>query len=131
DRGRCLVMFLKADCPRNIRGTESVKYLKFAVCFAFALIFAGTAAQAQEEKKDLSFYEVSAADLAGKPGTLIRYEPLHIFEVYRAQAYRILYRTSDMHGRPSASSGVAVVSDYGPAKKAIVARAPPTTGVTR
>ena len=108
-----------------------MKYIKFAVCFAFALMLAGIAARAQEEKKDLSFYEVSAADLAGKPGTLIRYEPLHLFSVYRAKAYRILYRTSDMHGRTIASSGMVVVSDFGPAKKAIVAWAHPTTGVTR
>jgi len=107
-----------------------VKYLKFAVCFAFALMLASVA-RADEEKKDLSFYEVSAADLAGKPGTLIRYEPLHLFSVYRAKAYRILYRTSDMHGRTIAASGMVVVSDYGPAKKAIVAWAHPTTGVTR
>ncbi|MFO0992395.1 MAG: alpha/beta fold hydrolase [Hyphomicrobiales bacterium] len=108
-----------------------MKYLKFAVCFAFAVLLWGLAARAQEEKKDLTFYEVSAADLAGKPGTLIRYEPLQLFSVYRAKAYRILYRTSDMHGRTIASSGVVVVSDYGPAKKAIVAWAHPTTGVTR
>ncbi|MBL8908335.1 MAG: alpha/beta fold hydrolase [Rhizobiales bacterium] len=107
-----------------------MKYLKFAVCLAFALMLAGPVARA-EENKDLSFYHVTDADLAGKPGTLIRYEPLQLFSVYRAKAYRILYRTSDMHGRTVASSGMVVVSDYGPPTKSIVAWAHPTTGVTR
>ena len=105
-----------------------MRYLKFAVFFIVAVVLAGLPARAEN---DLSFYQVSAADLAGKPGTLIRYEPLHLFSMYRAKAYRILYRTSDMHGRTVASSGMVVVSDFGPAKKSIVAWAHPTTGVTR
>lgn len=105
-----------------------MKYLKFVVYLACALMLGAIAARAE---KDLSFYNVTAADLAGKPGTLIRYEPLHLFSVYRAKAYRILYRTSDMHGRTIASSGMVVVSDFGPPTKSIVAWAHPTTGVTR
>jgi len=92
--------------------------------------FASAAARA-EKHKDLSFYNVSAAELAGKPGTLIRYEPMHLFSVYRAKAYRILYRSTDMHGRTIPVSGTVIVSDYGPAKKSVVAWAHPTTGVAR
>jgi pimeloyl-ACP methyl ester carboxylesterase len=111
------------------RGSRAVRYLKFVLSLAVLALLASLSATAAH--KDLSFYDVSVADLAGKPGTMIRYEKMELFSVYRAKAYRILYRTSDMNGRTIASSGMVVVSDYGPARKAVVAWAHPTTGVTR
>jgi acetyl esterase/lipase len=124
---------LETECGQSARkssaGLRAVTYLKFVLSLAVLAFLAILPAHAAQ--KDLSFYHVSAADLAGKPGTMIRYEKMELFSVYRAKAYRILYRTSDMHGRTIASSGMVMVSDFGPAKKAVVAWAHPTTGVTR
>ena len=76
------------------------------------------------------FYEASAQEVAGAPGTLIRYEPM-AFAPAGAEAYRVLYRSTGMHGEPIAVSGVIVVPP-GPAPEGgrpIVAWAHPTTGV--
>jgi acetyl esterase/lipase len=76
------------------------------------------------------FYEASAREIAGAPGTLIRSEPM-AFAPAGAQAYRVLYRSTGMHGEPIAVSGVIVVPP-GPAPaegRPIVAWAHPTTGV--
>jgi pimeloyl-ACP methyl ester carboxylesterase len=77
-----------------------------------------------------SFYDASAREIAGAPGTLIRSEPMG-FAPAGAQAYRVLYRSTGMDGQPIAVSGVIVVPP-GPAPaggRPIVAWAHPTTGV--
>ncbi|WP_426610593.1 alpha/beta fold hydrolase [Bradyrhizobium sp. McL0616] len=77
-----------------------------------------------------AFYEASAQELAGPPGSLIRSEPM-AFAPAGAQAYRVLYRSLGMHGEPIAVSGVIIVPP-GPAPaggRPIVAWAHPTTGV--
>lgn len=77
-----------------------------------------------------AFYEASARELAGPPGSLIRSEPM-MFAPASAQAYRVLYRSAGMHGEPIAVSGIIVVPP-GPAPaggRPIVAWAHPTTGV--
>jgi pimeloyl-ACP methyl ester carboxylesterase len=94
------------------------------LCAAVLALGAGSA-QAQTP-----FYEASAQQIAGPPGTLIRYEPM-LFAPAGAQAYRALYRSTGMHGEPIAVSGVIVVPP-GPAPEGgrpIVAWAHPTTGV--
>ena len=94
------------------------------LCGAVLAIAAGRA-QAQTP-----FYEASAREVAGAPGTLIRYEPM-AFAPAGAQAYRVLYRSTGLHGEPIAVSGVIVVPP-GPAPEGgrpIVAWAHPTTGV--
>jgi pimeloyl-ACP methyl ester carboxylesterase len=79
------------------------------------------------------FYHVSAADLSGAPGRLIRYAPVELMSIYRAKAFRILYRSTDYAGRPIAVSGVAVISTYpAPAGgRRVVAWAHPTSGVAQ
>lgn len=79
------------------------------------------------------FYNASRADLSAAPGTLLRYAPIKLPGIYRAQAWRILYVTRDYANRPIASSGVVVVSGYAPEpeRRLIVAWAHPTTGIAR
>ncbi|WGR73817.1 MULTISPECIES: alpha/beta fold hydrolase [unclassified Bradyrhizobium] len=77
-----------------------------------------------------SFYDASRQEIAGRPGTLIRSEPMS-FAPAGAQAYRVLYRSTGMHGEPIAVSGVIIVPP-GPAPaggRPVVAWAHPTTGV--
>jgi acetyl esterase/lipase len=77
-----------------------------------------------------AFYRVSADELKGDPGTLIRQEerpgaPLD------AMAYRVLYRSTGLNGEPIAVSGVVIIP-AGPAPpggRPIIAWAHPTTGI--
>jgi pimeloyl-ACP methyl ester carboxylesterase len=76
------------------------------------------------------FYQASQQELAGQPGTIIRSEPM-LFAPAGAQAYRVLYRSTGLHGESIAVSGVIIVPP-GPAPaggRPIVAWAHPTTGV--
>ncbi|WP_407158497.1 alpha/beta fold hydrolase [Bradyrhizobium sp. STM 3557] len=96
-----------------------------AIVGAAALAFSVVAADAQT-----SFYDASRQEIAGRPGTLIRSEPMS-FAPAGAQAYRVLYRSTGMHGEPIAVSGVIIVPP-GPAPaggRPVVAWAHPTTGV--
>jgi alpha-beta hydrolase superfamily lysophospholipase len=96
-----------------------------AIAGAAALALSVVAADAQT-----SFYDASRQEIAGRPGTLIRSEPMS-FAPAGAQAYRVLYRSTGMHGEPIAVSGVIIVPP-GPAPaggRPIVAWAHPTTGV--
>jgi len=76
------------------------------------------------------FYVPTDQELAGRPGTLIRSEPMQ-GAPDGAAAYRVLYRSVGLHDEPIAVSGVVVVPfakapDEG---RPIVAWAHPTTGV--
>jgi acetyl esterase/lipase len=100
------------------------RYLVAILCAA-ALSLPSGKVQAQT-----AFYHASAQELAGPPGSLIRSEPMQ-FAPAGAQAYRVLYRSTGLHGEPIAVSGVIVVPP-GPAPaggRPIVAWAHPTTGV--
>jgi pimeloyl-ACP methyl ester carboxylesterase len=100
------------------------RYLGVLLC-ATALALPVGRAHAQT-----AFYQASAREIAGPPGTLIRSEPM-AFAPAGAQAYRVLYRSTGMHGEPIVVSGVIIVPP-GPAPAAgrpIVAWAHPTTGV--
>ena len=99
--------------------------ITFTLGTGAALLLAIGSAHAQTP-----FYEASAREIAGAPGTLIRSEPM-AFAPAGAQAYRVLYRSTGMHGEPIAVSGVIIVPP-GPAPaegRPIVAWAHPTTGV--
>ncbi|MCA6119312.1 alpha/beta fold hydrolase [Bradyrhizobium sp. WSM 1738] len=94
------------------------------------LCIAASACSIGEASAQTPFYDASAREIAGPPGTLIRSEPME-FAPAGAQAYRVLYRSIGMHGEPIAVSGVIVVPP-GPVPKGgrpIVAWAHPTTGV--
>lgn len=81
-----------------------------------------------------AFYQVSDAELAGAPGTLIRSEPWPIESAYRASVFRILYRSTGANGEPIAVSGSVTIPDNIPAPstgRGIVAWAHGTSGVVR
>jgi pimeloyl-ACP methyl ester carboxylesterase len=102
----------------------SVRLIGGMLCAAaLALSFVTASAQTP-------FYDASVQEIAGQPGTLIRSEPMG-FAPAGAKAYRVLYRSTGMHGEPIAVSGVIIVPP-GPAPadgRPIVAWAHPTTGV--
>ena len=79
------------------------------------------------------FYNSSQLDLSAAHGKLLRYEPLQVPLFYRAKAWRILYATRDYAGRPVASSGFVIQSDYAPgmSDRPIVAWAHPATGIAQ
>jgi pimeloyl-ACP methyl ester carboxylesterase len=102
----------------------AARYAAALICAAAFGLSAG-AAHAQTP-----FYQASAQELAGLPGTIIRSEPM-LFAPAGAQAYRVLYRSTGLSGEPIAVSGVIVVPPgLAPAGGwPIVAWAHPTTGV--
>jgi alpha-beta hydrolase superfamily lysophospholipase len=77
-----------------------------------------------------SFYQPSPADLRGRPGTLIRQEPMPTAPP-GASAYRVLYRSTGLKGEPIAVSGVVIVPSQPPVSghRPIVAWAHPTSGI--
>src|ERR1700689_3275773 len=74
-----------------------------------------------------SFYEAPRSNLAGKPGTLVRQEPM-LGAPLGAAAYRVLYRSTSFDGKPILVSGVIVVPQGAPPPggRPIVAWAHPT-----
>jgi pimeloyl-ACP methyl ester carboxylesterase len=102
----------------------SVRLIGGMLCAA-ALALSSVTASAQTP-----FYDASVQEIAGQPGTLIRSEPMG-FAPAGAEAYRVLYRSTGMHGEPIAVSGIIIVPP-GPVPaggRPIVAWAHPTTGV--
>jgi fermentation-respiration switch protein FrsA (DUF1100 family) len=76
------------------------------------------------------FYRAAAQEIAGRPGTVIRHEPIWLGPI-AADAYRVLYRSTGLNGEPIAVSGVVVIPEgpVPPGGRPIVAWAHPTTGV--
>jgi acetyl esterase/lipase len=97
-----------------------------AIAAAYANLFANiSTADAQPP-----FYYATEQELVGKPGTLIRHEPMSGAPA-GANAYRVLYRSTNSDNAPIAVSGIVIVPS-GPAPnggRPIVAWAHPTTGI--
>jgi len=95
-----------------------------------ALCIIGISVAAERASAQTPFYQASERDVVGPPGTLISSEPM-LFAPGYAQAYRILYRSTGLHGEPIAVSGVVVIppGPPPPGGRPIVAWAHPTTGV--
>ncbi|CAA0109082.1 putative inactive lipase [Starkeya nomas] len=74
------------------------------------------------------FYAVPEASLAGRPGTLIRAEPVPA-PAGAAVAYRILYRSRGADGRPVAVSGVVAAPPEGTAREPVVTWGHGTSGI--
>ena len=106
--------------------------LGFLVLAALAAL-ACLPASAARSSAHGDFYTVKPGDLTGPPGHLIRYAPIELMSIWRARAYRILYRSTDLAGNPIAVSGVAVISTYpAPAGgRPVIAWAHPTSGVSQ
>jgi hypothetical protein len=103
-----------------------MKKLILSATFALALSLGIGPAQAGGG----SFYEVSAADLAGRPGTIVRLEALPPPRG-AAAAYRMLYRSRAHDGRPIVVSGIAAIPVRRPGVggRPIVSWAHGTTGI--
>lgn len=86
---------------------------------------ASTTASAQS-----SFYAVTAADLNGPPGSVIRYLGFQA-PLSTAQAFRVLYRSTGLDGKPIAVSGIIVAPARPPHPGGwpVIAWAHGTTGV--
>lgn len=95
------------------------------VAVALALGLASRPVSAQT-----TFYNATAAEIAGAPGTLIRQEPM-AGAPFSANAYRVLYRSIGLKGEPIAVSGVVIVPANPPpaAGRPIVVWAHPTSGI--
>ena len=76
------------------------------------------------------FYDVTPADLAGPPGSLIRVEGMDD-KLSDTSVYRILYRSTGLDGKPIAVSGIVIAPDKKPPPGGwpVVAWAHGTTGV--
>src|ERR1700722_11631167 len=72
-----------------------------ATCGASWLLVAGAHAQSD-------FYRAAEQELAGRPGTLIRQEPMPGAPL-QADAYRVLYRSTGLKGEPIAVSGIVII----------------------
>jgi acetyl esterase/lipase len=103
---------------------RSFRQALIALCFSTSLA-APIAAYAEPE-----FYQASEQVIPGRPGTLIRQEPMRGAPL-GAQAYRVLYRSTGLKGEPIAVSGVVIVPPgQAPAGgRPIIAWAHPTTGI--
>src|SRR5277367_2791256 len=102
-----------------------------AVCGVLAtLLTIGLSAISGGVRAQTPFYQASAEEIAGPPGTLIRSEPM-LFAPAGALAWRVLYRSTGLHGEPIAVSGVIVIppGPPPPGGRPIVAWAHPTSGV--
>lgn len=87
------------------------------------------AGDAIEQRTLAAFYEQPADATDGAPGTLVRSEEL-VGVPFDARAWRVMYRTTDVHGTPVLSTGI-VVTPAGPAPaggRTVVSWGHPTTG---
>ncbi|MEH2522984.1 acetyl esterase/lipase [Bradyrhizobium sp. AZCC 2176] len=77
-----------------------------------------------------AFYDAPESLLAGAPGALVRQEPMDGAPL-GASAYRVLYRSTGLNGRPIFVSGVVIVPQGAPPPggRPIVAWAHPTSGI--
>ena len=103
---------------------------KFVRTFAVAASIAACAAVSPSLAQ--GFYDASAAELRGRPGTIIRSEPFPGAPA-GASAFKVLYRSTGLKGEPIAVSGLIVVP-AGPVPEGgrrVVAWAHGTTGVAR
>ncbi|HEY5795712.1 MAG TPA: alpha/beta fold hydrolase [Bosea sp. (in: a-proteobacteria)] len=102
--------------------------MRLALALLTSLATASLAAPAMAQ---FDFYTASAPEIAGgRPGTVIRTETLN-GTPDGATAYRMLYRSVGLDGKPIAVSGVAIIPSgpVPPGGRPIVAWAHPTTGV--
>jgi len=118
-----------ASSNRSTAETRGLFSLRSAAAAAgmTAVLFATPALANQ-----YAFYDVSAAELRGRPGTIIRAEAFPGAPA-GAAAYKVLYRSTGPKGEPIAVSGL-IIAPEGPAPaggRRVVAWAHGTTGVAR
>lgn len=79
-----------------------------------------------------SFYTQTEGDEQGDPGTIVKADPL-LGAPLAARGWRIMYRSTDLHGDPVVATGVLVVplTPAPPGGRTIVSWGHPTTGSAR
>jgi len=79
-----------------------------------------------------AFYEQTADDAVGAPGSVIKIDPL-LGAPVATSAWRIMYRTTDARGRAAVTTGVLVVplTPPPPGGRTILSWGHPTTGAAR
>lgn len=119
--------------PRHVRARRA-----WAVVLAALLALIGgfiaigearLVGDALEQRHLAAFYEQPPDAADGAPGTLVRSEEL-IGVPFDARAWRVMYRTTDVHGTPVVSTGV-VVTPLGPPPaggRTVLSWGHPTTG---
>jgi len=83
----------------------------------------------QEQGGIAAFYDASEVQVEGAPGSVARIEPL-VGHPFDAKAWRVMYRTVDVHGTPQLATGV-IVTPLGSAPdtgRTVLAWGHPTTG---
>jgi acetyl esterase/lipase len=86
--------------------------------------------QASTPTQPSAFYKPPAILLEGKPGMIIRSEPLLDSLPAGARAYRVMYLSTDMNGEPIAVSGTVVApAEASDAPHPVIAWAHGTTGI--
>jgi acetyl esterase/lipase len=112
-----------------VRSLAGLAWIGFGIAALWLLLpplFGRASAQ-----EPFPFYRAAPEDIVGAPGSIIRQERMVLPAPYGASAFRVLYRSTGLHGEPIAVSGVVVIPS-GPAPangRLIVAWAHPTTGV--
>ncbi|TQJ29831.1 lipase family protein [Microbacterium sp. SLBN-146] len=79
-----------------------------------------------------AFYEQPDGALDGAPGTIVKADQL-LGAPLASRAWRIMYRTTDVHGEPVVSTGVLIVplTPAPPGGRTVLSWAHPTTGAAR
>ncbi len=111
-----------ADAPRSLH-----LLVRALAMFCFVgICFDSTGVLAQS-----SFYRAPPQDIAGRPGALIRQEPMGLNAPSGASVVRVLYRSTGLHDEPIPVSGAVIIppGPMPPEGRPIVAWAHPTTGV--
>jgi hypothetical protein len=98
-----------------------------------AAVALGAALSLLTERRAQALYDVKPGEIPGKPGSIIRVWPLEGGgpSGARADAFRILYRSTGLNGEPIAVSG-AIFVPHGvapPGGRDVIAWAHPTSGV--
>ncbi|MFO1091400.1 MAG: lipase family protein [Hyphomicrobiales bacterium] len=98
---------------------------------ALALVAASLWSASPQAMAVEPFYAASALELEGPPGSIIRVQPWPVEGIYRANIYRILYRSRGLRNEPIAVSASVIVPQFAvpPGGRPVIAWAHPTTGV--
>lgn len=121
-----------ASGPRRTRRVATILLGAFlAIIGILAAVFLPRIIGDRADRQELAaFYDAMGLQVDGDPGSVVRVEQLQGHPL-DAEAWRILYRTTDLHGTPRLASGI-VVTPGGAAPGAgrtVLAWGHPTTGV--
>ncbi|RLK49707.1 alpha/beta fold hydrolase [Microbacterium telephonicum] len=116
---------------RRFGDTGFARYIAFMLALAGCLVLAGEARLVGDaiDRAGLEAFYAQPADAAvGDPGTIVRAAALDAAPL-DARAWRLMYRTTDLHGTPVVATGILVVPlDPVPGPRTVVAWGHPTTG---